>query len=58
MHINTKSNTQFINWQIENKSYLISIFNMIKSNLKKKNIKIINEEKLRNNLINYIFSKI
>jgi hypothetical protein len=52
------SNRKFINWQIENKLYLISIFNMIKNNLKKNNIKIINEEKLRINLINYIYSKI
>ena len=51
------SNTKFINWQIENKKYLINVFNIVKNNLKKNNIEIINEEKLRINLINYIYNK-
>jgi len=52
------SNTKFINWQIENKLYLISIFNIIINNLKKKNIEIINEEKLRIDIIKYIYNKL
>ena len=51
------SNTKFINWQIENKLYLINILKIIKYNLKKNNIEIINEDKLRVNLINYIYNK-
>ena len=51
------SNTKFINWQIENKLYLMNVFNIIINNLKKNNIEIKNEEKLRINLIKYIYNK-
>jgi len=51
------SNTKFINWQKENNTYLKNIFNLIKNNLKKNKIKIKNEDKLKIELINYIYNK-
>lgn len=49
--------TQFINWQIKNQYYLNNIYNLIKNNLKKNKIQIKNEEKLRIDLINFIYNK-
>ena len=47
---------KFINWQIENKLYLKSIYNLIINKLKKNNIEIRNQEKLRIDIINYIYN--
>jgi len=52
------NNTKFVNWQIENKLYLKSVFNIIINNLKEKKIEIRNEEKLRVDIIKYIYNKI
>ena len=46
---------RFINWQLDNELYLKSIYNIIINKLKKNNIQIKNEEKLRNNIIKYIY---
>ena len=47
---------KFIYWQINNKTHLINISNIINNNLKKNNILINNEKKFHNDIIHYLYN--
>jgi len=53
-----KTNTEFINWQINNKIFLSKVINIILVNLKNKNILIKNVNNFKKELIIYIFNSI
>lgn len=53
-----KTNTEFINWQIDNKILLSKIINIIIFNLKNKNILIKNITNFKKELIIFIFNSI
>ena len=50
------NNNNFIDWQLQNKEYLINIINIIINDLKKQNIVINNTYELKKNIIILIFN--